>query len=57
MNDLINESDVMNVEWDGSVPHMVRVDSLAPTLDELDITDLLWFSTRLQTQVEELESA
>ena len=56
MNDLISESDVMDVEWDGSVPHMVRVDSLTPTLDELDITDLLWFSTRLQAQTEEIES-
>ena len=54
MNDLINESDVVTVEWDGSVPHMVTVDSLEPILDELDMDDLLWLSTRLQEQTESM---
>ena len=54
MNDLISESDVVTIEWDGNVPHMVRVDSLEPTLDELDVVDLLWFTTRIQEQTESM---
>lgn len=50
MNDLISESDVMTIEWDSGVPHMVRIDSLDP--DELEMADLMWFTARIQEQTE-----
>jgi len=54
MSNLISESDVITVEWDGSVPHMVTVDSLEPVLDEVDMADLMWLSARLQEQTESM---